>query len=69
MESMNSNITYLMMCEVRPSGDLGNNILDEKSFMDGGKAFIEYILKKNGYKTYLPPDIFSKIGSFSSKPI
>jgi len=57
------------MCEVRPSGDLGNNILDEKSFMDGVKAFIEYVLKKNGYKTYLPPDTFSKIGSFSSKPI
>ena len=35
-----------MMCEIKPTGDLGINISEEKVFIDSLKAFIENILKE-----------------------
>jgi hypothetical protein len=63
METINKNLTYNIICEIKPTGDLGVNIADEKLFTDGVKSFIESVLKKEGYKVFLPSDTLTKIAS------
>jgi hypothetical protein len=75
LEAMTRSIGYTMMCEVKPIGDLGVNITDEKFFTEGIKAFIEYILRVcpsaqgiKGVKAFLPADTLNKVVSMSAKP-
>ena len=63
MESISKNYSYNMMCEIKPTGDLGINIYEEKVFIDSLKAFIENILKQKGHKAFLPLDTFTKINA------
>jgi hypothetical protein len=67
MESLSKHYTYSLLSEVKPLGDLGVNINDEKIYLDGIKIFIEEYLKQNQQRIFLPSDTFARIISSSAK--
>ena len=47
MDGLNRNSTYSLISEVKPLGDLGVNINDEKIYLEGVKLMVEEGLKLN----------------------
>lgn len=67
MDGLNKNTTYSLMSEVKPLGDLGVNINDEKIYLEGIKLMVEEALKQTQQKVFFPSDTFSRIISSSVK--
>jgi hypothetical protein len=46
MENLHKSSTYNALCDLKPVGDLGINISEEKAFLDGLKLMVEDVLRE-----------------------